>query len=68
MDSSEWTTKHFRYDHLPEHLQKVSKIFADAAAQLMVLVPDRSPERSAALHNLLLAKDAGVRAALVVTP
>lgn len=61
---TEWTLKHFKFDHLPEHLQKVSKVFADAAAAIMVMLPNRSPERSAALHDLLRSKDSAVRGAL----
>lgn len=63
MQDNEWTTRHFRYDHLPENLQKISKIFAEAAAQIMLLLP-RSPERSAALHDLLRSKDSAVRGAI----
>ena len=55
--------KYFEYEHLPEHLQAVSKPFGDLARQL-----DRdmleSPEKSAGLRKLLEAKDCMVRAAL----
>lgn len=56
----------FAYDHLPEHLQAISKPFSDLATQ----VADRSlngadgPETTVALRKLLEAKDAAVRAAL----
>lgn len=54
---------YFSFQHLPEHLQRVSRPFADLAAEILRLVP-RSPERTVALRKLLEAKDAGVRAAL----
>lgn len=58
--------KYFKYEHLPAHLQVVSKIFADAAAALVAAVPLRSAERTVALRKLLEGKDAAVRAALEV--
>lgn len=56
--------KYFKYDHLPEHLQKVSKPFAELAATIVVLCTKDLKQRDDSLHNLLLAKDAAVRAAL----
>jgi len=53
----------FGYKHLPEHLQAVSKPFADLAHTLVDEVPS-SPERTVALRKLLESKDAAVRAAL----
>lgn len=53
----------FAYAHLPEPLQAISRIFADAAAATVHQVP-RNPERTVALRKLLEAKDAAVRAAL----
>lgn len=53
----------FAFAHLPEHLQKVSKPFADLAAQLVTDLP-RNPERTVALRKLLESKDAAVRAAI----
>lgn len=55
--------KFFVYDHLPDHLQIVSKPFKDLAEFLEDLLP-RSPEKSVALRKLLESKDAAVRAAL----
>jgi|ERR1051325_1663562 hypothetical protein len=65
----------FAYEHLPPHLQVVSKPFGDLARQLVgdpsAPPPDtgwipgglpRSPERTVALRKLLEAKDAAVRA------
>ena len=52
----------FAYEHLPPHLQAVSKPFGELAAVVMTL--PRNPERSVALRKLLEAKDAAVRASL----
>lgn len=54
----------FAYDHLPGHLQFVSKPFAELA-QFILTLP-RNPERTVALRKLLEAKDAAVRAKLAV--
>ncbi len=51
----------FAYDHLPQHLQQVSKPFGELAVQLTHELPE-NPERSVALRKLLEAKDAAVRA------
>ncbi len=53
----------FVYAHLPEHLQAVSKPFAELAAMIVTTLP-RNPERTVALRKLLEAKDAAVRAFL----
>lgn len=55
--------KYFEYDHLPEHLQAVSKPFGLMAQQINGELPD-GPEKSAGLRKLLEAKDCMVRAAL----
>lgn len=63
----------FRFDHLPPHLQKVSRPFAELANMIVNGEPDsdviptfgalpRNPERTVALRKLLEAKDAAVRA------
>lgn len=51
----------FAYEHLPPHLQAVSKPFGDMARQIVDTLP-RNPERTVALRKLLEAKDAAVRA------
>ena len=68
----------FAYEHLPPHLQPVSKAFADLARAIVgdergmqagtsVRFPlPRNPERTVALRKLLESKDAAVRAALAV--
>lgn len=55
--------KKFKYDHLPPHLQDISRPFATLADQLYVKLP-RNRELLKALDHLLYAKDAAVRAAL----
>ena len=53
--------QHFTYDHLPPHLQGVSKAFCDLAGDLVTALPD-SAELTAGLRKLLEAKDCAVRA------
>lgn len=57
----------FSYDHLPDHLQEVSKPFSDLATQVANRAPDNQ-ETTVALRKLLEAKDAAVRACLVDNP
>jgi hypothetical protein len=52
----------FAWEHLPPHLQEVSKPFGELAQKLLEL-PD-NPERTTALRKLLEAKDCAVRAQL----
>ena len=52
----------FAYDHLPEHLQEISKPFSELAHD--VAYRANNPETTVALRKLLEAKDAAVRAAL----
>lgn len=52
----------FGYQHLPEHLQSVSKPFSLLAADLAAR--HAGPDLQLALHYLLLAKDCAVRAAV----
>ena len=53
----------FAYEHLPPHLQVVSKPFGELARSMVEGLP-RNPERTVALRKLLEAKDAAVRALL----
>lgn len=55
--------KYFAYQHLPAHLQEVSKPIGDLAELMDKTLPD-SAEKSAGLRKLLEAKDALVRAKL----
>lgn len=55
--------RYFAYEHLPPHLQEISRPFCELATA----VADRAPfsqETTVALRKLLEAKDAAVRAAL----
>jgi hypothetical protein len=53
----------FAYDHLPEPLQTVS-VYSHHLAEAMVRELPDGPELEFGLRQLLLAKDAFVRAAL----
>lgn len=55
--------KWFEFEHLPEHLQAVSKPFGELAAAIVENI-QCGPERTVALRKLLEAKDAAVRAEL----
>lgn len=61
MSTPHYTMQFFAYEHLPPHLQAVSKPFGDLARQMDELLPN-NPEKSAMLRHLLEAKDSGVRA------
>jgi hypothetical protein len=53
----------FAYQHLPPHLQEISKPFSEVAQQIVNTLP-QNPERTVALRKLLEAKDCAVRAKL----
>lgn len=55
--------KWFSYDHLPSHLQVISRDF-HALAQSLIISLEPGPERTIALRKLLESKDAAVRAKL----
>lgn len=59
----EHVLKFFVYDHLPPHLQEISRPFSNLANECATRSPN-SPETTVALRKLLEAKDAAVRAAL----
>lgn len=54
------TYQFFAFEHLPPHLQEVSRPFAELATFLQTL--PRNAERAVAMRKLLEAKDAAVRA------
>jgi hypothetical protein len=54
----------FTYDHLPEHLKRVSKPFCDLAHHLAEDLDLEGAELTVGLRKLLEAKDCAVRAAL----
>ena len=55
--------KYFDYEHLPSHLQEVSKPIGELARKMNETLPDGA-EKSAGLRKLLEAKDCLVRAKL----
>ena len=60
--SEEPIAQFFASEHLPPHLQEVSRPFGELAQ--MILTLPHNPERTVALRKLLEAKDAAVRARL----
>lgn len=60
---NDYLLQFFAYEHLPLHLQTVSKPFGDLAHSLVETIPG-NPERTVALRKLLEAKDCAVRALL----
>ena len=53
----------FKYDHLPETMQTISKPFSELAEKIASDLP-LNAERTAALRKLLEAKDCAVRASI----
>ena len=53
----------FKYDHLPQELQEVSKPFCELATKIANNLP-QNPENTTAIRKLLEAKDCAVRAKL----
>ena len=53
----------FDYQHLPPHLQSISRPFCDEAHDLNRSLPE-NPEKIEALRKLLEAKDCAVRAVI----
>ena len=58
---------YFNYQHLPAHLQGVSKAFHDVAHQMLKDVPP-GPQFDQGMQRLLEAKDCMVRARIPDTP
>lgn len=61
-DAQEGIMQYFAYEHLPPHLQEVSRPLGQIA-QIMANLPDNA-EKSAGMRKLLEAKDCFVRAKL----
>lgn len=55
--------QYFVYEHLPPHLQEVSKPFAKLAREMDNLLPSGT-QKDVGLQKLIEAKDALVRASL----
>lgn len=66
MKSDDPMLQFFKHDHLPQHLQEISKPFGDLARHIAATLP-QNPERTVALRKLLEAKDCAVRACLQTT-
>lgn len=73
LEPPEHILQYFEYEHLPKHLQQVSRPFCELARRIVLGDPKagpyaaplpRNPERTVALRKLLEAKDAAVRALL----
>lgn len=60
-EAPEHIMQFFAWQHLPAHLQAVSRPFGEMAETMVNTLP-RNPERTVALRKLLEAKDAAVRA------
>jgi len=58
---NEFLMQFFAYEHLPAHLQEVSRPFGQLADKVFRDLP-KNAERTAALRKLLEAKDCAVRA------
>jgi hypothetical protein len=59
--------EHFRYDHLPDKLQAVSRPLCELAAMMDEFLPEDAEscgEKQTGLRKLLEAKDCFVRSAL----
>lgn len=63
-DSQDRMLQFFSFEHLPPHLQEVSKKFHEMAHFIVDNLPS-NPERTVALRKLLEGKDAAVRARLM---
>ena len=59
----EYLLQFFKYEHLPQHLQDVSKPFCELAKHMAETLPP-NPESTTAMRKLLEAKDCAVRAVL----
>ncbi|MCC5580601.1 hypothetical protein IMZ11_33785 [Microtetraspora sp. AC03309] len=61
--STNQIARYFDFEHLPPHLQAISRPCHDLAAAMIEQLPD-GPELTTGLRKLLEAKDCFVRAAL----
>lgn len=63
MPPAHYLMQFFKYAHLPEKLQVISRPFAELAEKIDVDLPDNQ-EKSVALRYLLQSKDCAVRASI----
>lgn len=59
----EYLLQFFAFNHLPEHLQTISRPFGELALNICDTLP-RNPERTVALRKLLESKDCAIRASI----
>lgn len=64
MDEQHSLLRYFAYQHLPDHLQVVSRKFFELAFEIDSRLVDGS-EKTVSLRKLLEAKDAAVRTAAI---
>lgn len=63
MSQTDHILQFFAFEHLPMHLQEISKPFSDLAHLMATTLPS-NPEKSTCLRRILEAKDCAVRAKL----
>lgn len=63
MPEEYYLVKFFKFDHLPENLQNISKPFCELANFMDSVLPENDEKRMA-LRKLLEAKDCAVRSVL----
>ncbi len=63
MEGTDDNLQFFYYEHLPEHLQEISRPFAQLVTKLCEKLPD-NPQRKQMVEKILEAKDCAVRARL----
>lgn len=65
MNKKHYLLQFFKFEHLPTHLQEVSRPFGELAQTLVNTLP-QNDETTTALRKLLEAKDCAVRGLLFV--
>ncbi len=64
MKMDHYLMRFFAYDHLPQHLQPISKAFAEVARYVLDNCHECPQQQERALEKLIEAKDCAVRAAV----
>lgn len=64
MGSEEQVLKYFKYEHLPENLQEISRPFCELARAMVKRETYDRTQLLLGLHDLLRAKDCFVRAGI----
>lgn len=63
MEKHEPMLQFFKFDHLPEKMQEISKPFYILATDMVSIIPENT-ERTKMLNKLLEAKDCAVRSTI----